>query len=89
MEAEVLGGDAYGRAALSLSESLVLAIAEKGLIDPAELAGVLSDAIAVHRSAAAEGGDVETHLRAAALLERFGESVRSVAPPRRTAGWRA
>ena len=58
---------AAGLAALSLCESLLLALAENGIISLAEAKGILADAAATHRGAANAGTNV--HAEAAALLE--------------------
>lgn len=63
--------DAAGAAALSICESLLLSLLERGVIDETELRGILSDAAEFHREAAHGGRDSLLHREAAELIERM------------------
>jgi hypothetical protein len=71
---------AAGHAALSIVESLLLALSDRQLIDEAEVLGILQDAATAHRNAVPLArGDGATHEAAAALIEAIvagGNSVR-------------
>lgn len=62
---------AAGLAALSLGESILLTLAENGVINAAEAKAILADAAAAHRGAAVALADgvAGDHAAAAALLE--------------------
>lgn len=71
--------DFTGLAALSICESLLLALNDHKVLQEHEIIGVLKDAAATHTSAAALERDTEMHLGAAALINRIiagGNSVR-------------
>lgn len=70
--------EAPGLAALSLCESLILALTEAGVLDSREARGVLEDAMTAHRHAALGAGDRDIHRTAASLIERIREGVISV-----------
>ena len=78
------GPGATGLAALSICEALLLSLSESGIIDAAEAKGILEDAAAAHRGAAAlAGGAGGEHAEAAALIEAIrdgGNSVRRTRP---------
>jgi hypothetical protein len=78
------GTGAVGRAALSLSESILLSLTDNEIIDEAEAKGILSDAASAHREAAPlSDGDAREHEQAATILESIrdhGNSVRRVRP---------
>jgi hypothetical protein len=63
--------DAAGAAALSVCESLLLSLLERGVIDEAELRGILSDAAEFHREASRSGRNSLLHREAAELIERM------------------
>ncbi len=67
-----------GLAALSLCESLILALTETGVLDSREARGVLDDAITAHRNASDARDAREAHNAAASLIERIREGVVSV-----------
>lgn len=66
---------AVARAALSVGESLALALVECGMVDKNEIICALEDAAAAHRTAAEEGLDPETNAFAAAVIERMIRSL--------------
>ncbi len=75
------GSGAAGLAALSVCESMLLSLAENGIIDAAEARGILEDAAAAHRGGAAPAADgaADDHREAAAIIERIlagGDPVR-------------
>ena len=73
------GSGAAGLAALSVCESMLLSLAENGIIDAAEARAILADAAAAHRNAAPlADGAAGDHERAAALIERILEGGNSV-----------
>ncbi|WP_372424640.1 hypothetical protein [Salinarimonas chemoclinalis] len=68
-----------GVAALSICESLLLAMNDGKLLSEPEIMGILKDAAATHEGAIGSGGDDETHRGVAALIDRIiagGNSVR-------------
>jgi hypothetical protein len=69
---------AAARAALALGETLVLALAESGVVSRRQLEGTLRDAISAHDDAAARGSgvDAEIDAAAAALIRRILEGAR-------------
>ncbi|GGD18211.1 hypothetical protein GCM10011342_28630 [Aquisalinus flavus] len=71
--------DYSGVAALSICESLLLALNDHNILPEAEIMGVLRDAAATHENAAPLDADAETHKAVAALINRIiagGNSVR-------------
>ncbi|NNU82159.1 hypothetical protein HMH01_17110 [Halovulum dunhuangense] len=70
--------DIAGLAALSICESLLLALNDRKILPENEIVGVLSDAAAAHMHAPA-GGDDAMHAAVAALINGIlagGNSVR-------------
>lgn len=68
-----------GMAALSICESLLLALSDAKVLPESEIMGVLKDAAATHENAGGSEADVETHKAAAALIHSIiagGNSVR-------------
>lgn len=63
--------EAAALAALSMGEALLLALVESGAVGTGELRGALDDAVAAHRTAAAEGNDPEVNSQAATAIERI------------------
>ena len=51
----------FGVAALSVCESLILALKERGVLDDAEIRGLLEDVRSAHRNAAADGDERDLH----------------------------
>jgi hypothetical protein len=83
--------DRFGVAALSLCESLILALKERGVLDEAEIQGLLEDVCSAHRNAAAEGDDPELHESVADIADEImngGNSVRLLRKPGRNAAGR-
>lgn len=67
--------DAVARAALSVGESLALALVECGMVDKDKIIAALEDAAAAHRAAASEGRDPDVNAFAAAVIERMVRSL--------------
>lgn len=68
-----------GIAALSICESLLLALNDRKLLPESEILGILSDAAATHQNAVGPDADIETHRAVADLINRIiagGNSVR-------------
>ena len=71
--------DHAGLAALSICESLLLALNDRGLLPEHEILGVLRDAAASHENAVGTDAETETHRAVAELIDRIvagGNSVR-------------
>lgn len=69
-------------AALSICESLLLALNDHKILPESEIMGVLKDAANAHENA--QGDDTETHLAVAGLINKIisgGNSVRRPKPP--------
>ena len=62
---------AAGLAALSICESLLLALIDLNVIDKKEAGGVLVDAAAAHRDAATSNQDADMQLEVAAIIDRI------------------
>ena len=70
---------ASGLAALSICESLLLAMGDLKLMGEAEAVGIIADAAAAHRGAGATADEKALHLAVAAILDRIisgGNSIR-------------
>jgi hypothetical protein len=68
-----------GLAALSICESLLLALNDADILPESEIIGVLKDAAAAHEKVDRGDADFETHEAVAALINRIitgGNSVR-------------
>ncbi|MCU0893334.1 MAG: hypothetical protein MUD06_03270 [Rhodospirillales bacterium] len=63
--------DAVARAALSVGESLAIALVECGMVAKQEIICALEDAASAHRNAAEEGLDQDVNAFAAAVIERM------------------
>lgn len=70
---------AVARAALSVGESLALALVEAGLVGKSQIINALEDAASTHRMAALEGVDPEVSAFAAAMIERIIRSLEAAA----------
>ena len=71
--------DLSGMAALSICESLLLALNDHRLLPESEIIGVLRDAAATHENAVGPDVDAEMHRAVAGLINRIidgGNSVR-------------
>lgn len=62
---------AAGIAALSICESLLLALSDLKLMRAREVVGVLEDAAAAHRGAGAEPASAELHREVVEAIERI------------------
>lgn len=70
---------ASGMAALSICESLILALGDLKILPEKEAVGVIADAAAAHRGAGTSPESIELHLSVAAILDRIlagGNSIR-------------
>ncbi len=74
-------GAAPGLAALSICESLLIALSDLEIMAPKETAGVLRDAASAHRHAGGAGDGAAMHREVAAIIERIGAGGSSVPPP--------
>jgi hypothetical protein len=71
--------DYSGLAALSICESLLLALNDHKILPESEIMGVLRDAAATHESAIGSATEMEIHQAVALLINRIiagGNSVR-------------
>ncbi|MBN8293258.1 hypothetical protein JI664_14885 [Rhodobacter sp. NTK016B] len=66
-----MSSDAAGLAALSICESLLLAINDCGLLPGHEIVGILRDAAATHENTSFNGPQSEMHKAAAALINQI------------------
>lgn len=74
-----IDGSAAGLAALSICESLLLALGDRNLMGEQEIVGVIADAADAHRFAGGSAGEIRRHLEVTAILDRIiagGNSVR-------------
>lgn len=77
-----LAGVASGIAALSICESLLLAMGDLKLMDEKHAVGVITDAAAAHRGAVGSTAhDPALHLEVIAILERILASGNSIRRP--------
>lgn len=68
-----------GLAALAISEALLLALNDHGVLPEQEIIGVLCDAAATHEQANGTKAEIEVHRAVAALINKIvagGNSVR-------------
>jgi hypothetical protein len=75
-----MASGAAGQAALSICESMLLALTERQIIDVAEARAILEDAATAHRNAILMVADGTVHAEAATLIEAIlkgGNSVRN------------
>jgi hypothetical protein len=72
--------DAAGAASLAICESLLLSLAERRILDQAEIAGLLEDAASAHRNAAAASESPELHRAAAELIEQIIDRIDPISP---------
>ena len=71
--------DVSGTAALSICESLLLALNDRNILPEREIVGILKDAAAAHTNDTGEDGNAELHKAVAALINGIlagGNSVR-------------
>jgi hypothetical protein len=64
-------GPAAGLAALSICESLLLALSDLKIMGEKDAGGVLEDAAAAHRSAGTSTQDAELHLEVVTIIDRI------------------
>lgn len=78
---------AVGLAALSICESLILSMGDRGLLDELETKNLLEDVIAVHHSAAESGNNPVLHNAVARLVTHIlkGENAGRAMSKRRSA----
>ena len=74
-------GAAAGVAALSICESLLIALSDLKIMGSKETAGVLQDAAAAHRHAGAAGSEADLHIAVTVILERIIAGGNSVHHP--------
>lgn len=67
-----------GMAALTICESLLLALNDKNILPESEIMGVLVDAAAAHTNAPAGDGNEALHAGAASVIQRIIDSGNSV-----------
>ncbi|MFD0909930.1 hypothetical protein [Ruegeria arenilitoris] len=71
--------DFSGMAALSICESMLLAMNDRNLLSEREVVGILRDAAKTHEGAGVTDGEIEAHRAVAVLINRIiagGNSVR-------------
>lgn len=71
-------GAASGLAALSICESLIVCLVEKGLLDAMEFDAILEDARSAHENSTPQNYSREDHKLAAALISRIMAKSNSV-----------
>ena len=74
-------GAASGIAALSICESLLIALSDLKIMGGQEAAGVLRDAASAHRHAGGTGDEAALHREVAAIIERIIAGGNSVPHP--------
>lgn len=70
--------DAAGLAALSVCESLLLALHDRNILPEREIVGILQDAAAAHLNAPPGDGDEALHKAAAAMINKILDGRNSV-----------
>lgn len=78
-----IDGSAAGLAALSICESLLLALGDGKVMGEQEIVGVIADAADAHRHAGGSAGDIRLHVEVTAILDKIiagGNSVRHREP---------
>lgn len=71
---------ASGIAALSICESLLIALSDLAIMGADETLGVLKDAAATHRNAGGSGDEAAMHREVATIIARIIASGNSVPP---------
>ena len=74
-------GNASGIAALSICESLLIALSDLKIMATTDTAGILKDAASAHRNAGGTGHDAAMHREVAAIIERIIAGGNSVPHP--------
>ena len=72
--------DAAGRAALSICESLMIALVEKGILSLEEARGALEDAAAAHQNIDTVEGQAAVHQSASLIIERLMTQIGAAKP---------
>lgn len=72
---------ASGIAALSICESLLIALSDLNIMGGLETTGVLQDAATAHRNAGGTGKEAAMHMEVAAIIERIIAGGNSAARP--------
>lgn len=72
---------AAGLAALSICESLLLALSDLKIMRDKDASGVLEDAAAAHRGAGASTPEVALHLEVVAIIDRIMSGGNSIPRP--------
>ena len=70
-----------GIAALSICESLLLALNDQKIMTEAQILGVLEDAAAAHKNSIKTAPDHETHLQVSELINEIIDGGNSVRHP--------
>lgn len=73
-------GDAAGLAALSICESLMIALVEKGILEVEEARSALEDAATAHQVLRSSREDDPPHALAAELIERLITQMNAANP---------
>ena len=73
-----VAGDVPGAAALSICESMLIALNDRKILNDKDARDVLADAAQSHRSAAPESTNAEMHLAVATLIEKIMNGENSV-----------
>jgi len=79
VESTNIGDAASGLAALSICESLLLAMGDLKLMNEEEVVGVVTDAAEAHRNAGESARDIALNREVVAILDRIvagGNSIR-------------
>ena len=69
--AHKIDSDYSGLAALSICESLLLALSENKILSDHEVQGLLEDAAEAHRNARGTAQELEAHRAVVAIIERM------------------
>ena len=75
--------DVFGRAALTICESLLLALNDRNMIPEVEIVGILKDAATTHDNAPPGDGMEATHKAVAVLIHNIIDGRNSVRRRRR------
>lgn len=81
VNASDMKGNASGIAALSVCESLLLALSDLNIMNANETSGVLKDAAAAHRNAGGTVDEAAMHSEVATIIERILAGGNSVQHP--------
>jgi hypothetical protein len=73
-------GVASGLAALSICESLLLALSDLKIMSDKDVDGLLEDAAEAHRNAASASKDATVHQEVVAIIERIKSGGNAIPP---------